>query len=750
MDILFVDDCGAVPPVEFRTMDQTDWVALNVSAAAIPIEAMEYRSRRSFEHRLKGPTGVYLEMEWGLDLDWYDSNASWRPYIPLKSEGLGGPTISKSGSDWFFDFEVSTPWKQLATGIFVVPEDTRASIDEDLLNLTWCIDEITTNHPFPFNSDRPPRHDLGLLLQAFETNEALQAAGCVAKRTAVDYLGFLSWWTMSISGWDAELDHHAAAYLKDIQLQRFRRRGVLVDLERDWRHINISNLVRHRVPIAYPWSISLVASPRFTILSPIVLRVYDEQRQAAQGDIDSSALQEMDNEIETIVKFDHFFQEVCENGRPDPSVEFDDEWRYFVVDFQGWSRRSIPLCVTKEYYVRFSSIVGHEDDRTIVLFRRWEPMDYVSTSAQPTESMDIDAGTSMVRGSLEIRELHRSKHAPGYNSMFDWDGCPYPRREPSAIPSNAARPQRVRARGDTSSVGRRWLAQMSGADTRSEGSSQSDSRSSLSHLSKDHGPARPHSRNAIRSRSASPRPRSYQRRRGTSPSLRRQAIEDLRESGAIITYIGSVWEAPPGLEWNTTFSQESIILFPDARTLTRLKYLAITNPEVSHTRHLLDFAIARNMRFTMATKIGDLKSFKPVTMPDLAELSKRTYEAGFQEEHLKDTNGGAAFRDQYMGKLADILRRPQARALISMGGPAAWIANRYGGSAVVQRFMDGPSTQVTVHHRGAVTSSSFCGDPLFYDQISAQEENLVHGFVSAENPDHHRWGDFVTDILPSI
>ena len=413
-----------------------------------------------------------------------------------------------------------------------------------------------------------------------------------------------------------------------------------------------------------------------------------------------------------------------------------------MVDFQGWSRRAIPLCVAKEYYIRFSSNVGHENDETIVLFRRWEPMDNVSTSVQPTESMDMDAGTSMVRGSLEIRELHRSKHAPGRTSLFDLDGRPYSRQDSLAIPSNSSRSQRVRARGNTSSISRRWLARMSNVDTQSESSSQSESRSSPSHSSRDqvsNAPSRPNSRAAVRSRSASPRPRVYHQRRGTSPSLRRQAIENLQESGAVITYIGSVWEAPPGLEWNATFSQESIILFPDARTLTRLRYWAVTNPEISHMRYLLDFAIARNMRFVMATKIGDLKSFKPVVMPDLAELSKRTYETGFQEEHLKDINGGAAFRDQYMGKLADILHRPQARALIGMGGPAAWIAKRYSGAAVVQRFMDGPSTQVTVHHRGAVTSSPFCDDPLFYDQISAQEENLIHGFVTAENPDHHRW-----------
>ena len=257
MDLLFTDEFGNVPPVEFRTIGQIDWVALNAPASAIPVEAMDYKSQRGQDQKLKGPTGVYLEMEWGLDLDWYDHEASWRPYIPLKSEEWCDTSVSKSGSNWFFDFEMSTPWEHLSTGVFIVPHDTRASIEEDLINLSWCIDEITTSHPFPFNSSRPPPLDMGLLLCAFNSSEELQAAGCTAKRMAVDYLGFLSWWTSSISGWDAELDRHVVAYLKEIQLHCFRKRGVLVDLERDWRHVNISNLIRHQVPVAYPWTSSL-------------------------------------------------------------------------------------------------------------------------------------------------------------------------------------------------------------------------------------------------------------------------------------------------------------------------------------------------------------------------------------------------------------------------------------------------------------------------------------------------------------
>ena len=750
MDILFTDDAGKVPSPEFRTIGQTDWVALNTFSSAIPVEAMDYKAKRGQDHRSKGPTGVYLEMEWGLDLDWYDHNASWRPYIPLKSEDTDETSVSKSGHDWFFDFESTTPWRQLSTGVFIVPEETRARIDDDLLNLSGCIDEIATNHPFPFSSARPPPHDLGLLLRAFDTSEELQAVGCAAKRIAVDYLGFLSWWTTSISGWDAELDHHIVAYLKDIRLHRFRKRGVLVDLEKDWRHVNIPNLIRHQVPVAYPWSSSLAATPRFTILSPTVLQVYDEQRQAAQEELPSAALQGLDEDILTILKFDHFFQELCGEGRPDPDVEFDEEWQYYVVDFQGWSRRCIPLSVAKEYYVRFGSSIGHEDGGTMVLFRRWESMDNLSTMAQPAQSLGSEGSMSMVRGSLEIRELHRSKHAPGRDALFDRDGRSFSQRDFRGIPLRRTRSQHARRRDNASLTSQRWLAQMSGKDTRSDSSSQSEFQSSSSHSPGGRlsaAPSRSSSRVVARARSASPGPRVYHRRRGTSPSLRRQAVEALQDAGAVITYVGSVWDTPPGLEWNTTFCQESILLFPDPRTLTRLKYWAITDSEMLYMRQLLDLAIARNMRFTMATKLGDLKSFKPSVTVDLAELTKRTYEAGFQEEHLKDINGGAAFRDQYMGKLADILRRPHARALIGMGGPISWIAKRYGGPAIVQRFMDGPSTQVTVHHRGAVVSSPFFDDPLFHDQISAQEENLVHGFVPAENPEHHRWLFPTTEIM---
>ena len=435
-------------------------------------------------------------------------------------------------------------------------------------------------------------------------------------------------------------------------------------------------------------------------------------------------------------------------GRPDPDVVFNDEWCYYVVDFQGWTRRQIPLRVARHYYVLFASLVGKDGDTNFVLFCRWESLgNFSADQPLPAGAMEDVDMNGIVRGTDEIRELHKYHHAPIRTvSSASRNRPQYSSR--SSDDSRRARFSRRSSQTATDFSSRRWLRQMTDDRQRSASlSSGNDGRgmrspqpvSGFSSYKRSSG------------RSASPRPRTYHQRRESPPpdftAARQRAVERLQECCAVITHTTTVWPMPSDVEWDPSFLNGSFVLFPDERTLTRLRYWAICSSSVLSARQLLELAIMRNMKFVMATKLSDLKVFKPTSTPELSELTKRTYEAGFQEEHLKDVNGGAAFRDQYMGKLADILHRPHARALISMGGPTAWIAKRYGGPSLVQKFLDGPSTQVTIHHRGAVTSSPFCDDTLFYDQVSAQEENLVHGFVSAENLDHHRWLFPTTEIM---
>ena len=83
-------------------------------------------------------------------------------------------------------------------------------------------------------------------------------------------------------------------------------------------------------------------------------------------------------------------------------------------------------------------------------------------------------------------------------------------------------------------------------------------------------------------------------------------------------------------------------------------------------------------------------------------LSSRIYELNYQEPKIK-FGTGVTFANQYLGKLADILHHPHARALIGLGGPASWIAHQYGDN-LMQQFMNSPSIQVTYHRKGYVDS----------------------------------------------
>lgn len=97
-------------------------------------------------------------------------------------------------------------------------------------------------------------------------------------------------------------------------MDRFCRRGVLVDLERHWQEVNIPNLLQHGVPVAYPWSPALSMSPCFTSLAPRILQAYDERRLSTGNEVYSTDFDNWSNEFAIIRQYDHFFQEICDTG----------------------------------------------------------------------------------------------------------------------------------------------------------------------------------------------------------------------------------------------------------------------------------------------------------------------------------------------------------------------------------------------------------------------------------------------------
>jgi len=81
----------------------------------------------------------------------------------------------------------------------------------------------------------------------------------------------------------------------------------------------------------------------FTGLSPCMLLIYDQLHSSSVRELHSSNLHDLASDFAIIARFDHYFQETHIEGRPDPDIAFDDDWLYYMEDFQGWSRHQIPL-----------------------------------------------------------------------------------------------------------------------------------------------------------------------------------------------------------------------------------------------------------------------------------------------------------------------------------------------------------------------------------------------------------------------
>ena len=136
-----------------------------------------------------------------------------------------------------------------------------------------------------------------------------------------------------------------------------------------------------------------------------------------------------------------------------------------------------------------------------------------------------------------------------------------------------------------------------------------------------------------------------------------------------------------------------------------MRYFASCYPNVKFIRQVLMSALAHCLAFNIAIQTQDVPLFKPLTFdPEEQKNLAATYEVGYYETPFEYRSQGL-FISAWKGKLTDLLRRPHARAFISMGGPYNWIAQAHGGYRLVTEFMQGPSTKVTIHLKGQTDST---------------------------------------------
>ncbi|KAJ7143222.1 hypothetical protein C8R46DRAFT_1232997 [Mycena filopes] len=136
--------------------------------------------------------------------------------------------------------------------------------------------------------------------------------------------------------------------------------------------------------------------------------------------------------------------------------------------------------------------------------------------------------------------------------------------------------------------------------------------------------------------------------------------------------------------------------------------------------------------FTLAVPRDAAHEFAPTDVSEEdRSLGWSYYDVGSIEEPLVWNKGGTSWAIAWVKQILDILKRPHMRALVTLGGPLAWIARRYRPN-LIKEFMEGPSTQVAVHFKGWNDARCHNSWGLMADSVSESEKEILRGVVTVE------------------
>ena len=735
MDFLYRDSSGTIPIPSTRLVGKNTWVSPNMDCNDIPLESMEARAKAKGikpDDMAIGPNGTFLGLEWTQEIDWHDRDTHWRAFCPVPTAEF--PMPSHLVLDLAEEFQVENL-------VFTVRFE-RCDILTTCLKEYWSnVIAITTHKPFDDGNAYPLPFDWTLLARKYDT--ALEVTGITAKatRSAIDYAAFMVWWTSSIPGWDRTLPKVAVGRIRHaVNSVSPIRRGILIDLEVSWRELNIPHLIACGVPIAYKWNRTLEADERFLRLSPRILLASlpsSEGSQSADVTMAGTSISEEDHIA--LKLYNEFLEDIkpLNNTFISLAPSINEGSVYQIVDFKGWQARYFQgIDAAREYATRYqwTSELSPLARIPFITFYRFRPQPAPMFANATRDRVADECG----RGLREIRELYKGKCAPTLSEMYDLSGRPstafkyyeptplamasrlqerlraltYTSQPPSASPSSSPRllgslqqrisspplsyaSRRPPSHARSSSVNSskpgsvstsRWVNEMARAGKGSSrrlpreaslSASDNSTRGRRRQRFKDSDPtfSRPGDR------SASPAPIAG-RTPDAAHAMHETFLRRVRFKGLNLVQERAEWKIDEDAEWNLELLQQGYLLFWDLRAQVRVHYWANCSPEIYHLRQVLERAMTHGVRFSICVHANDMARFRPSKISEMDRiLSSRIYEPSYQEPKI-EYGTGITFANQYLGKLADILRRPHARALIGLGGPASWIARQYGDNLV--------------------------------------------------------------------
>ena len=757
------------------------WVGLNSDTSLIRDSTIIFKDLPDPGWSIEdfSDTGQIIPFDSVRDPDWYREDEQWAPWIPT--------SFLLTERPWYDNMETAVPVEERIGGWCMAPH-FRETCNADLIQAQACVRGIVEgNLRFPVKAKVPKLFPTQRLQKIHLTAKHVQIDAARAKRSVLQALAFMSWWTTTISDWESDLLEGMVERISGFVTTIKGRRGVICNLEKDWSVINIPLYIQNKVPFFYIWDFEARSDTRFSHLNPALNMTYWSIRRGTPLRIPTDLEEDDLNKIaRQAVKLDDFFQEVFLYSQPyDPPVF--QSYTIFIIDFEGWKRRPLKYSddtlasLSKLYY--YTTIDEVEGSRyKTVLFWRWrkrQPADeYLRRQYRPSLPGEDHAAT--------IRELYKFSYGPKAGILYDIEtGLPTKRAKPLPKPPSLLQrmsgttERRVASlqdrlsdnpddlvqddmlveddSGDTDSTNEDFLCvrfeELSDElyDPRAINSPAAWIRHNEQKLER----AR---RQTINSRDS--RGEVYSaHRRSQSPTRLSEPYyvlherpevmfrRMLRDESAKITYTESVWSAP-AFAWNPDFLEVAHIFVPDIESEARLRYWANCWNTLGTVKRLLTTAIEHGIRFFLAISPDRARQFRPIIVDSLDRSSAASlYGMNFQETTLSPMDNGATFCTTYLARMNDMLRRPHTRAFIAEGGQLSWIARRWAGSRLVEEFMSGPSIQITVHNKGFYDSSGEDPSYLMHDVVSEQEKDLLLGYCPGTNGCMGRWLFPPTDIF---
>ncbi|KAF8062529.1 hypothetical protein FPV67DRAFT_1421965 [Lyophyllum atratum] len=726
-ELLFRDSRDRVTGFEERRIDDELWIGLNGAVDTIPSEARAYKDRPLYSNTdaIIKPDGSYLDMEWGAQPDWFDLKHHWRGYIPVSD----GRDIS---APWFVRFQRPVKLHVSPDGQACIDLSVNMEMIHDLDAIQEMVEDIRIfgktgvmdSFPDPFNTER--LHDI---VDSERLAAKLQAE---AKRAALEGIAFVHWWRACVPSHANDFTDTERGRIGELHLETYRKRGILVDLERDWRALDFGLLTRHDVPIFYRWTDELAADERFARFDPKILREFHAGHLAV-GNVLRAPTPAEAYTIDChqrLITHDNFLQFQRIAYEDDPLYGDPTKWKasYFVTDFMGWHRR--PIKDRAQLWLmaqQFAATTLQEDSGEVIVYHRW-----ITRSPEPEDGIDQggaiegdgDDGTTAMLGDPddihELRELFKDSYAPSRGQQ----DAPLPNRR-SLSP--------LRGPETRTAIASPWARHV--ADVRGTSSDPGSSRDPDAREDSDG--------NTPRS--------AYGVATDMFPTERSAFIDQFRGWGAPFTHATRIAAFPSTkVEWDTNLLHDGWLIIDRPEVEVRMRYYAATHPGVRHIRQVLEYAIEKGLRFRLGVQLADMGKFRPLTrdMPTIERTTGRQpHQMGFQEDVLTWGQGGTAFRMNYLGKMGAVMNRAHAGAFIGRGGGLSWIAQTFGGHVIVQKFIRGPSTTISWHNSSESDSTSDQPSHAQYDFVSPGEESLILGHIPHTDSEHERWVFPPEDLL---